>query len=368
MSADSKKTAVIAAAPVDHQQRLYRNSKFENAVAGISLGLLTGWCYILFLIIYPVLSYLIFFHHSVIALAAATVLVYLTVSPLDHIQKKWFMQSWFFQIWRNYFQHTFDCPTDELKEGQKYLFCEFPHAVFPMGQFLCAPVLDQCLPRNESVCGIGADIVFAVPGLRQVMSWIGTRRATREGIRTILSSGSHVTVLPGGIAEMYLVSPTVEAIYLRKRHNTVRMAIQEGLHLVPEFAFGNSRLYSILGGKDNVKNITTTEGGEENISSGGVGIGIISSLVDRLTRIISSFVFRLSRKLRMSLLLFYGCFGTIPRPLPLHMARGKVIEVEQCDNPTDEQVQQVLDQLIAAIEQLYIDKKPDWEDRPLVIY
>jgi diacylglycerol O-acyltransferase 2, plant len=336
-------TVITPAPATDHH--LYRNSIFENVIAGISLGILTGWCYILFLVIYPCLGYLIFFHQSPLAVAVLTVFIYLTMCPLDHTQQNWFMKSWFFQIWRNYFQHTYDCPMDELKKGQKYLFCEFPHAVFPMGQFLCAPVLDELIPRNERVCGIGADIVFSVPGLRQIMSWIGTRRATREGIRTILANDSHVTVLPGGIAEMYLVNPNVEAIYLRKRHNTVRMAIEEGLHIVPEFSFGNSRLYTILGGKEK------TVGEEASLSN-----------------LISSFVFRLSRKLRMSLLLFYGCFGTIPRALPLHLVRGKVIEVEQCDNPTDEQVQKVLDQLIEAVEQLYKDKKPDWEDRPLVIY
>ena len=189
----------------EREHKLSQNSPLVNLVAGLSLGLLTGWCYFLFLIVYPCLVYLILAHHSSCALAVLSVFIGLS-TPLDFTQRKWFMKSWFFKIWRNYFQHTYDCSSHELKPGQKYLFCEFPHGVFPMGQFLCAPILDQIIPRGESVCGIGADIVFSVPVLRQIMSWIGTRSATREGVRTILSNDSHVTVLPGGIAEMYLVT------------------------------------------------------------------------------------------------------------------------------------------------------------------
>lgn len=325
-------------------QRLKKNTCLENLLAGIAMGMLTGWCYILFLVIYPCLVYLILVNRSVISVGILTFLIYLTLCPLEFKQQEWFMKSYLLSICRNYFPHTIDVSNKDIKEGQKYLFCEFPHAVFPMGQFLCAPILDKLLPRNEKVCGIGADIVFSVPVLRQVMSWIGTRHATREGIRAILSNDSHVTVLPGGIAEMYLVNSNEEAIYLRKRHNTIKMAIQEGLHIVPEYCFGNTKLFTLVGGKEKIAGDST------------------------IANVISSFFFRLSRKLRISLLLFYGCFLTVPRAVPLHMARGKIIEVKQCDNPTDEQVQKVLDQLIKAVEELYRQKKPEWETRPLVIY
>ena len=41
--------------------------------------------------------------------------------------------------------------------------------------------------------------------------------------------GYRCAIIPGGIAEMYLVSDKSEGLFLRKRQNTVRAAIQEGM-------------------------------------------------------------------------------------------------------------------------------------------
>jgi hypothetical protein len=41
-------------------------------------------------------------------------------------------------------------------------------------------------------------------------------------------SGYRCAVIPGGIAEMYLVSEKREGLFLKKRQNTVKAAIQEG--------------------------------------------------------------------------------------------------------------------------------------------
>lgn len=44
----------------------------------------------------------------------------------------------------------------------------------------------------------------------------------------IYCSGYRCAVIPGGIAEMYLVSEKTEGLFLKKRQNTVKAAIQEG--------------------------------------------------------------------------------------------------------------------------------------------
>jgi hypothetical protein len=40
--------------------------------------------------------------------------------------------------------------------------------------------------------------------------------------------GYRCAIIPGGIAEMYLVSEKSEGLFLRKRQNTIKAAIQEG--------------------------------------------------------------------------------------------------------------------------------------------
>ena len=172
------------------------------------------------------------------------------------------------------------------------------------------------------------------------MSWIGTRKANRAGIKDILNSGAHVSIITGGIAEMYLINPKEEAIYLKSRQKTIKVAIQEGLHIIPSYTFGNTKLFDIVGG--NYDDSSTTS---------------------------NSFIAKLSRKLQMSIIFFYGrYFLPIPYQQPLHIVRGKTIITKQEDNPSDETVQKVLNKVIKEVQRLYDSKKPSWETRPLVIY
>jgi hypothetical protein len=158
--------------------------------------------------------------------------------------------------------------------------------------------------------------------------------AKRSNITKILNRGDFCAVIPGGIAEMYLMNNETEAIYLRKRLNTVKAAIEEGANIVPIFFFGNTKLFSTL-----------NHDGSTN-----------------------SFLSRISRKLRASILLFYGRnYLPVPYRHPIKMVTAEIVEVVQCANPSEEQVQETMDRLIRSLQQAYEAKKPDWEKRPLVV-
>lgn len=221
-----------------------------------------------------------------------------------------------------------------------------------MGQFISASVIEEGFP-GEMICGTGADIIFAFPVMRQIMAWLGTRPATRKDMQKIFSKGHHVAVIPGGIAEMYLVSDKEEGIFLSKRHKTVRVALEEGAIIVPTFFFGNTRLYSRV-----------TDSGSD------------------------SWIARISRKLRASVIFFYGRnFLTVPYRHPLRMVFGHPIDMvsppkregaeddaasqEEKKEPlvvTDELVEQTLAKLQEEVERVYRELRPEWEDRPLVIH
>jgi Diacylglycerol acyltransferase len=81
-----------------------------------------------------------------------------------------------------------------------------------------------------------------------------------------------VGIVVGGIAEMYLVSRQEERIFLMQRKGFIKAAIKNGADVVPIFFYGSSLLFDIVGG--------------------GVG---------------DSWTKTLSRKLRSSLVMFYGC-------------------------------------------------------------
>lgn len=307
-------------------------SLWRHAFAYVTLGLLCGWYYFLML----------FFPFLIICIVrgsyvAATVLVFfvtLSIIPLKHKHWDGFMYSFVFDIWKEYFDYTTDWSTltKHNKEGNKYIFFEFPHGIFPMGQFISCCFIKEITP-GKMICGTGADIIFMFPIMRHIMAWVGTVPAKRANITKVFKEGKHCAVIPGGIAEMYLMSEDSEGIYLRKRHNTVKAAIQEGAHIVPSFFFGNTKIFNVASGSGS-----------------------------------DSWMSKLSRKLRASIVIFFGRQG-LPVPLrhPIRMVTGNIVEVVQCDAPSEEQIQETMDRVIASVEDLYQNKKPDWETRPLII-
>mmetsp|Transcript_36053 Transcript_36053/g.36740 ORF Transcript_36053/g.36740 Transcript_36053/m.36740 type:complete len:324 (+) Transcript_36053:127-1098(+) len=310
---------------------------FEHVFCYITLGLLCGWYHFIF-ITTPILLYFAYYGSIIARLLIAIALIF-SKTPLTH--KPWllFTRSWIFRVWIKYFDMKFETDLklhenkeEKGKQKEKYICFEFPHGVFPMGQFLSAHAVEDLWP-GEVVCGTGADIIFLFPGMRQIMAWIGTHPATRKNIGRIFSKGYHCAIIPGGIAEMYGINNDTECVYFKKRQNTIKAAIQEGAHIIPAFFFGNTRLFTVINGQGS-----------------------------------DSWIARWSRRMRMSLCVFYGRhYLPVPYRHPLKMVTGEVVRVVQRDNPTEEEITGVQQRVIEAVEKLYKLKKPNWETRPLVI-
>jgi len=303
----------------------------EHIIAYVTLGLLCGWYYFL-LILYPLLLYFSY-KGSYIALSIFVSFLVLTVYPLKYYPYEPFMYCYLFKIWRDYFGITFDKSlTGDINDGQRYMFFEFPHGIFPMGQFLSCSLIKDVYP-GQMICGTGADVIFTIPVMRQIMAWIGTLPAKRSNITKILNRGHHCAVIPGGIAEMYLMNSKTEEVYLKTRRNTVKAAIQEGATIIPIFFFGNTRLFTVVGSDST-----------------------------------NTWLQRLSRKLRASVVFFYGRnYLPVPYRQHIHMASGPKVTVKQNANPTTEEIDEVMDRVIKSLNLLYEKQKPSWEDRPLVI-
>lgn len=306
---------------------------WRHAIAYVTLGLLCGWYYFL-LVLYPFLLFAMY-RGSYLAGAIFTFFIAISFTPLDHNVWPAFTSHWIWKIWTEYFDFTYDVTTLKAKYNpeERYFFFEAPHGVFPMGQFLSVSVVDEITPGKDT-CGTAADVVFKFPVMRQIMAWIGTHPANRKSIQKIFKSGHNCAVVVGGIAEMYLMNRETEGIYWKKRLNTVKIAMQEGANIVPLFFFGNTRLFDIAG------------------QSGS-----------------DSFISKMSRKMRASIMFFYGRhYLPVPYRHPIHMLTGEVIKVEKKENPTDEEAQKVLDYLLESIQKTYTEKKPAWETRPLAIH
>lgn len=301
--------------------------------AQITLALLSGWYYFIFLL-YPILIFFAVIYRSWIAGTILASFIALSYIPMKFQHWDGFMYSFLFDTWREYFDYSFDNTSikGKIDNSKRYIFFEFPHGIFPMGQMISASLIREITP-GKMVCGTGADVIFSFPIMRHVMAWVGTRPAKRDHMQRIFEEGHFCAVIPGGIAEMYVTSTAEETIYLKKRQGTVKLAIQQGANIVPVFFFGNTKIFD-----------TPSTSSSE------------------------SFFSRLSRKIRASIIFFYGYwYLPVPYRHPIRMVFGDIVEVKQNANPTEDEINETLGRVVSSVEKLYKEKKPDWEERPLVI-
>jgi len=116
----------------------------------------------------------------------------------------------------------------------------------------------------------------------------------------------------------------------------VKLAFQTGATLVPCYLFGNTKLLSLWTG-------------------GSLG---------------HNFLRNLSRKIGFAFIVFWGRFGLpIPYRTTILGVMGKHIPVPVKENPTQEEIDTVHEELLQAMVQLFDDYKASygWENKKLVI-
>jgi 2-acylglycerol O-acyltransferase 2 len=128
----------------------------KNIFCSIVLGLLCGWYYLL-MILFPFLIYYSILGNKY-AILILTIFIVLTINPIKHEPIESFMYNPVWKILRDYFDYEIDCSSisgeNKLDPNEKYLFTEFPHGIFPMGQFLSASLIRDIAP-GQMICGTG---------------------------------------------------------------------------------------------------------------------------------------------------------------------------------------------------------------------
>ncbi|KAL9180288.1 hypothetical protein ACHAXT_008258 [Thalassiosira profunda] len=215
-----------------------------------------------------------------------------------------------------------------MAKGKRYLFAAQPHGVLTFVG-MCAAATN---PSDvENVPTAAASVVLKMPLLKNLMGIFNLVDASAGSLKRQLKKRS-VLIYIGGIAELFKSCPTEERLYLQKRKGFIKLALREGVDVVPVYLFGNTSVLSVL------------------------KHGPLAAL---------------SRKLQASLTLFWGkWYLPIPRDEKLLYVVGRPIGVPHIAEPTQEDIDKwhkVYCEEVRRLFETYKEKVPAYKHKKLYI-
>jgi len=243
-----------------------------------------------------------------------------------------------FFIW-GYFRDYF--PVDikheaELDPSKNYFFCAHPHGILPLSlfsNFATEATRTAHLFPNHLFHLCTLDSNFHTPILREIFMALGMIPVSEGSIRYVLShrqsrsKGNVVIDVPGGSSESLDQKPGTARLTIRRRRGIFRIALEEGVEIVPVFSFGDAGLWKQ---KANPKGSWLRWAQETGKSLIG-----------------------------MSPTLFYGDslsgegWGFLPARKTLTTIVGKPLQVTRVDKATDEDIGELRERYIQELIGLY---------------
>eukprot|EP01118_Nematostelium_gracile_P013579 TRINITY_DN5154_c0_g1_i1.p1 TRINITY_DN5154_c0_g1~~TRINITY_DN5154_c0_g1_i1.p1 ORF type:complete len:319 (-),score=61.86 TRINITY_DN5154_c0_g1_i1:59-991(-) len=244
-----------------------------------------------------------------------------------------FMKHWMIEYAINWFPLKL-VQKQELDWRKQYIFALHPHGMMP---WVILPIgkgqqWDKLYP-GIFVRALAASILFKIPICREGLIWMGVVDASRFNASQALKSGSSISVIVGGSAELLEAQPNTDILILKRRKGFVRLALENGVDLVPVYGYGINDLYIQFPWFKKARQWFTS-----------------------MTQIAPTF--GLGRQF---------CY-MFPLQRPIAVLVGRAIPVNKVEDPTDEQVDALHEKYMEELQQLFDDyNATSGENRKLII-
>ena len=246
--------------------------------------------------------------------------------------------SWLLNPMLDYFDYNEEFELDneafrvEAAKGKRFIIAIQPHGVISFVG-LCSWV--SAPPDFRRVKTAVASALLLTPILKHVMGIFGLTDASASNLRRHLKNegvDGCIIIYTGGLAEMFKSCHEEERLYLKKRKGFIKLALREGVDVVPAYFFGNTSVLTLF-------------------KAGPLGA--------------------LSRKLQVSLTYFWGKWNLpIPRDDMLLYVRGKPLGIPHIPNPSKEDVDTWHAKYVEEVTRLfykYNEKLPSYKHKKLFI-
>jgi hypothetical protein len=148
------------------------------------------------------------------------------------------------------YEEAFELSNDEARKlvnsGKRFIVGAQPHGVL---SFCGMSAWTQTPADISHVHTAAAGALLQTPILKNVMGIFGLVDASKKNLQKHFKkpgfSGCLVLYV-GGIAELFKSSRKEERLYLKKRKGFVKLALREGVDIVPAYMFGNTSVLTVL--------------------------------------------------------------------------------------------------------------------------
>lgn len=298
------------------------------------------------------------FHPQAASILLATSL-FLAFHPVSVWNKfKVYCQVWY-KIFDFHHNMTPMLNSKEMKSDHLSIIAMHPHAILPLHGFIWGAICHQLLP-NLYGTGCATEIAMRLPVLRHVLHYLSTTTADKKGLLHLLQiKEENLYILPGGVAEIFYSHrrrqsnslPFTQTIKAR-RYGLMKLSLQTGARIFPTFVFGASDML------DQLFHVEQQNGSSKQADAKkkSLDIGLIMQSI--------------SRKLKGGIALYYGqYFLPIPHTPRISMVlgdpiypventsernvNGNKLTCKRIANPTDEQVYELMDRYVDALQCLF---------------